>query len=202
MTMLTVLNPEEMGRLEAVSPTETMMQEHGVLERVIMILERAMGRMRAGLAPDYEAVAGSAALIREYIQDFHEKNEERHIFPSVYSRPGMAEFVKTLRKQHEQGRPLIDEIQRAAKHRNGSLREVLAGRLRGFIDLYRPHKAWEDTVLFPAYRMAVARDEALKLGDSLEKMEHHRFGQSALLHFLGQTEILEKSVGITGLRVD
>jgi len=199
MTLLTVLNPEELGRLEAVSPTETMMQEHGILERIIMVLERAMGRMRAGLLPDYEAIAGAAVLIREYIQDFHEKNEERHIFPKVYSRPGMADFVKTLRRQHEQGRPIIDEILRATRHRNGTPHEVLAGRLRGFTDLYRPHKAWEDTVLFPAYRMAATQDEALKLGDFLEKMEHHRFGQPALLHFLGQTEALEKSVGIAGL---
>src|SRR5689334_2202880 len=66
---------------EEVSPAEDLMREHGVLKRVLLIYGEAIHRIENGIDLPPEAVADSAKIIRSFIEDYHEKLEEDHLFP-------------------------------------------------------------------------------------------------------------------------
>src|SRR5205085_12675248 len=81
---------------EEVSPTEDLMREHGVLKRVLFVYAEAVRRMdaNADLAP--EAVMDSAKIIRNFIEDYHEKLEEDFLFPRFKKAGKLVDLVDVL----------------------------------------------------------------------------------------------------------
>ena len=66
---------------EEVSPAEDLMREHGVLKRVLLIYREGIRRIDAKQQVPPEVLSSSANLIRKFIEDYHEKLEEEHLFP-------------------------------------------------------------------------------------------------------------------------
>src|SRR5689334_6674430 len=66
---------------EDVSPPEDLMREHGALNRLLLIYEESGRRLDSGQGLPIEVVAGSADLIRRFIEQYHEKLEEDFLFP-------------------------------------------------------------------------------------------------------------------------
>src|SRR5437667_6359017 len=158
---------------EEVSPAEDLMREHGVLKRVLLIYEEAMRRMMANQDLPVETVADSAKIIRNFIEDYHEKLEENFLFPRFEKAGTLTDLVRTLRDQHAAGRRVTDLTLALAKQstiKNAGERTQLADSLRQFIRMYNPHEAREDTVLFPAFRKIVSANEYASLGEDFEKM--------------------------------
>jgi hypothetical protein len=77
---------------EDVSTNEDLMREHGVLNRVLLIYDEAMRRIQAKEKFDPAVITKSAGLIKSFIEDYHEKLEEDHIFPrfEAYGEPACA----------------------------------------------------------------------------------------------------------------
>lgn len=147
---------------DEVSPTEDLMREHGVLRRILLVYGEAARRLDAKQPlPSGGAVAQAATIVREFIEDYHERDEEQYIFPPLERAQQLAELVATLRAQHQAGRKLTEEIRRAPT----------AVALRKFIRMYEPHAAFEDTVLFPAFRALVGARALDKLKDVFEDKE-------------------------------
>ena len=65
--------------------------------------------------------------------------------------------------------------------------------------MYRPHEAREDTVLFPAFRSIVSKNEYDSLGDEFEKKEDELFGEEGFFKVVDQVAGLEKKLGIYDL---
>jgi hypothetical protein len=70
---------------------------------------------------------------------------------------------------------------------------------RAFIRLYRPHKAREDTVLFPALHWLVTSKRLSDLGDDFEKEEDRLFGEGGFEKTVDQVAGIEKGLGIYDL---
>ena len=64
-----------------VTPPEDLMREHGVLDRVLLIYEAVMRRFGSGEDFDPAVITDSANIVREFIEDYHEKLEENYVFP-------------------------------------------------------------------------------------------------------------------------
>jgi hypothetical protein len=62
--------------------------------------------------------------------------------------------------------------------------------------MYGPHKAHEDTVLFPAVHALVTADEYDRLGDEFEGREISLFGEGGFEKMVGKVADLEKQLGI------
>jgi hemerythrin-like domain-containing protein len=184
------------------TPLEDLMQEHAVLERVLLIYEEAMRRLVSGgeLAPTVLAQAGG--IIRRYIEDHHERDEEQHVFPRL-ERVGVAvELVHTLLAQHEAGRRLTSEVigrATAAGVRDPGDRERLGAAMQRFVRMYRPHAARENTVLFPAFRRALSRPEYERLRTTLERSERAAFGGNPFDAALAEVVTIERALGIDDL---
>ena len=188
---------------EEISPAEDLMREHGVLNRTLLIYEEAVRRLTArqvDLAP--EVVHDTADLLRRFIEDYHEKLEEDYLFPRFEQAGQHASLVNVLRQQHDAGRRVTDRILGSATLsalKDPAARGQLADAIRQYVRMYRPHEAREDTVLFPALRKMVTRNEYDALGEEFERKEHQLFGEAGFETAVEQVAALEKALGIDDL---
>ena len=185
-----------------VTPTEDLMREHGVLSRVLLIYEEAVRRLIGQRELPPEVLADSAGIIRTFIENYHEKNEENYVFPRFEKAGKLIDLVKVLRIQHEAGRRLTESIQQLstlAAFKNAGDRSTLTTTIHKFIRMYRPHKAREDTVLFPALRSIVSAHEFGALGEEFEDKEHELFGAGGFEKMVDRVAGLEKKLGIRNL---
>jgi hemerythrin-like domain-containing protein len=188
--------------VEEVLPVEDLMREHGVLRRILLIYGEAIRRLGAGQDFDPKVVASAADIIRRFIEDYHEKSEEEHLFPHFEKAGKLVELVRILKEQHKAGRRVTTSIQGLATRASlasDTNRKVLAQYLRQFIRMYEPHAAREDTVLFPAFRSVITPKQYDAYSDLFEDKEHQLFGPNGFEDIVGQVAELEKALGILEL---
>src|SRR5689334_25404274 len=91
---------------DEVPPTEDLMREHGVLRRILLVYGEAARRLDGGGTEPVPLpeLGHAATIVREFIEDYHERDEEEHIFPVLEKAHKLAELVATLRAQHQAGR--------------------------------------------------------------------------------------------------
>lgn len=179
-----------------VTPGEDLMQEHGVLERVLLVYDEAARRLERSEALDATVVTTAAGIVRRFVEDYHEKLEEEFVFPRLEAAKRQTDLVAILRRQHQRGREVTDEIVKLA---SAPASADLARALRGFIRMYRPHAAREDTVLFPEFRSVVGRAAYRELGEKFEEQEHARFGEHGFEKTVAEVAKLETALSIGDL---
>ncbi len=180
-----------------VTPGEDLMQEHGVLERVLLIYDEVASRLETGRDVDLVLVSEASGIVRRFVEEYHEKLEEDFVFPRLEAARREVELVAVLREQHRRGRELTDTLTRLS--RQGSASSELSGALRSFVRMYRPHAAREETVLFPAFRGLFERKAYRELGEQFEEQEHARFGEHGFEDAVKEVARLEAALGIADL---
>lgn len=181
-----------------VSPPEDLMQEHGLLNRVLLIYDTCRIHLLNQENFPKEALFNAAGIIKTFVEDYHEKQEENYIFPRFQKANQLTDLVKVLLEQHQSGRKLTDQITELSKP--GKLSDTenqqLIKTLTAFNYMYRPHEAREDTVLFPAFRKIVSKHEYDALGEEFENNEHKLFGKEGFENMVDKVATIEKSLGI------
>jgi hemerythrin-like domain-containing protein len=176
------------------------MREHGVLRRVMYLYDDAARRLTDGREVPLDALAGGAALIRRVIEDYHEKLEENFVFPRFDRVGRFTELTATLRRQHQVGRALTDQIRALTAAPLGEAnRATLAELLSSFNHMYRPHAAREDTELFPALRQVVGGRAYDELGDQFEAEETRVLGEHGFERAVAEVARLEQAFGLGDL---
>ena len=168
------LAKEKKEEEEAVSPTEDLMREHGVLRRLLLVYAEVIRRVDGNQEVKPDVVAQSAQIIRAFIEDYHERDEEEYIFPRFLKAGKLTDLVNVLLAQHQAGRKLTAQIQKLATPAamsNPTNRRELTQPMRQFIRMYEPHAAREDTVLFPAFAALIGDKELHKLQELFEQKE-------------------------------
>ena len=184
------------GNEAEVTPGEDLMQEHGLLERILLIYDEAARRIDAKESLDLSLVKTSADIVKRFVEDYHEKNEEQFVFPRLQAAGREVDLVSVLLSQHKRGREVTDDILRRS---GASATPELAQLLRSFTRMYRPHAAREDTVLFPAFRDVVGRNAYHELGEQFEDKEHELFGEHGFEKTVAEVARLEGALGIGDL---
>jgi hemerythrin-like domain-containing protein len=187
---------------EEIAPPEDLMREHGVLNRVLLIYDEAVRRIDATQDLPPNSLGAAATIIRSFIEDYHEKLEEDYLFPRFEKAGRLTDLTHVLRAQHQAGRRLTDQVMQFASLqalKDPGRAETLKRTLQQFLRMYRPHEAREDTVLFPALRHIVSKQESGALGEDFEKMEHNLFGEDGYEKMVDRVATIEKSLGIYDL---
>jgi hemerythrin-like domain-containing protein len=183
-----------------VSPAEDLMREHGLLNRLLLIYDDHLRMLAAKRSFDGSVLVNAADIIRQFVEEYHEKLEEDFLFPRFRKAGKLVSLVETLQAQHKAGRELTAKIRELAGTATlkyvSSDSEKLADALRAFLRMYRPHEAREDTVLFPAFRKIVSPHEYAALGEDFEKKEDEKFGEEGFFKVVDQVAELEKKLGI------
>src|SRR5438270_8547621 len=92
-----------------VPPTEDLMREHGVLRRVLLVYGEAARRLDARQPVDADVITAAATIVREFIEDYHEKDEEEFVFPRLQKAGKLQDVVAVLIAQHQAGRRLTEQ---------------------------------------------------------------------------------------------
>ncbi|HYK75765.1 MAG TPA: hemerythrin domain-containing protein [Daejeonella sp.] len=189
---------EKEGEGQNVSASEDLMQEHGLLNRILLIYDNCKTHLANKTAFPKEALSNAANVIRTFVEDYHEKQEEQYLFPRFQKANQLTDLVNVLLQQHQAGRKLTDEIMQLAKSQTATETESqkLIQLLTAFNTMYRPHEAREDTVLFPAFRKIVSKHEYDSLGEEFEKNEHKLFGEDGFETIVNKVADIEKALGI------
>lgn len=185
-----------------VTAPEDLMKEHGVLNRCLLIYEEGIRRVEARQEVPPEVFQHTAELIRTFVEEYHERNEEKYIFPEFEKARKLVDLVATLKAQHLAGRRVTAEILRLsapASFRVPAERTQLVAACRAFIRMYRPHEAREDTVLFPALRTLLSPKQVAALGDRMEEDEHKVLGAEGFEHSIEKVDKIEVQLGIHDL---
>jgi hemerythrin-like domain-containing protein len=186
----------------AVTPPEDLMREHGVLKRILLIYREGIRRLQAGNELPAQPINAGAAIIRSFIEDYHEQLEEKYVFPKLEQAGKLTDITAVLRTQHQRGRVITDRVLAAtgsASAPDQAARDALVQDLSVFIRMYEPHEAREDTVIFPTLRDVVPAKEFRDMAEIFEDEEHRRFGQAGFEGVVGKVADIEKSLGIYDL---
>jgi hemerythrin-like domain-containing protein len=166
---------------------------------VLLIYEEIIACLNSGRAFPVDTLANAAGIIRRFVEDYHEKLEENYLFPRFKKSGTLVDLVKVLLQQHQAGRRLTDRIRglaTASAIKDPAGKRQLAHYMGLFIRMYRPHKAREDTVLFPAFHSLVSPKEYASLGEAFEDKEEDLFGANGFEKIVQEVEQLEKTIGI------
>lgn len=187
---------------EGVSPAEDLMREHGVLNRILLVYDTCRVNLVNGEKFSLDALNNSAQIIRSFIEDYHEKLEEDFLFPRFEKANQLTDLVQVLRNQHKVGREITDQTIQLSKMKTNSNpddNQKLINLLTSFNAMYRPHEAREDTILFPALRKIISKNEYFALGEDFENKEHELFGEDGFETMVGKVADIEKQLGIYDL---
>ena len=194
-----------------ISPVEDLYQEHGLLNRLLLIYDEIVARIENKQIVNMKDVIMTAYIIRYFIEDYHEKNEETFIFPKLLKCHKYINMVKILISQHKLGRLYTDNIlvlsdnllnnkqPRYSPHDYSMKLLSLAYYIKSFTKMYRAHESREDTVIFRAFRSLVSPSEYAHIGEFFEKSEDKLLGKNGYDQTLQQVEIIEKNLGIYDL---
>lgn len=181
---------------EQVTPGEDLMREHGALGRILLVCQVCQRRLQAGQDLPDGLLAGQARLIRRFVEDYHERNEEQYVFP-VLEKAGQADLAHTLLAQHQAGRVMTDRILTGAQANcQGPAGQQAIDAIGQFLAMYFPHMFREDTIAFPTFQKAMPLDEYRRLGDMLEDREQQVLGKEGFERAVEQVALAEKTLGI------
>jgi hypothetical protein len=94
--------------LEEVPPTEDLMREHGLLNRVLIIYDTLIAQLKEKQLINNNIVLQAATIMRDFVHNYHEKQEEAHIFTIFEKNNSMMDMVAILKEQHQVGRRITD----------------------------------------------------------------------------------------------
>lgn len=180
---------------EEVSPNEDLMQEHGLLSRLLLIYEEVARKIDNGERYNAESLKRAATIVHTFLEGHHEKIEEKYIFPKLEEKKQYRELVSILKAQHGIGRKITTYIMDHASDADAPL----AVNLYTYANMFRPHAAREDTIVFPAFRKMVSQKEYEELAEIFEEEEEELFGKDCFERFVAEITEIEKELGIHDL---
>src|SRR5204863_7123696 len=129
-----------------VSPPEDLMQEHGVLNRILLIYDCCKIKLLNKETFSMTSISDAATIIRTFVEDYHEKQEENYLFPRFQKANQLTDLIDVLLKQHKAGRNITEQIIQITKQstRTDNENQRLIDLLTSFNTMYRPHEARED----------------------------------------------------------
>jgi hemerythrin-like domain-containing protein len=197
VTLLTGCDNKK-GEDKDVSPPEDLMQEHGLLNRVLLIYDFCKVKLIKQESFAANAISDAAGIIKTFVEDYHERQEEDYLFTRFKKANQLTDLVDVLLQQHQAGRKVTAQILQLSKQatRTDNENQRLIELFTLFNTMYRPHEAREDTILFPAFRKLVSQHEYDSLGEEFENNEHKLFGEDGFETMVGKVESIEKQLGI------
>ncbi len=170
-----------------------------MLRRILLIYGEGLRRLheKPGAFPS-GVLHRAAAIVQTFVEDYHEKLEETFLFPEFEKRGRLVPLVNVLRAQHEAGRRLTRVMESATANPSPSAAQLndFTVACKGFIRMYQPHAAREDTVLFPALHKLLSAARLDALGEAFEEEEDRRFGEDGFGKTVASVAVLEKELGI------
>jgi hemerythrin-like domain-containing protein len=177
--------------------TQTLMEEHRVIERVLTALQIAANRVSRGEGIRPAFFVNAALFIQNFADGCHHRKEEGVLFIAMNNSgvPAQGGPIGVMLAEHEQGRAFTRAMKDAAqKWEAGDLsaQAAVVQNALGYVALLRQHIQKEDNILFPMADRVIPTDRQEKVAADFEHIEHEETGEGVHEKYLALAEVLEK----------
>jgi hemerythrin-like domain-containing protein len=186
--------------------TETLMQEHRVIEGVLDTLQTAAQSAGEGnpatrgpsaLRPSF--FIDAADFIRGFADGCHHHKEEGVLFKMMADNgfPTQGGPIGMMLQEHELGRQYTRAMRSAAEkwaQGDESARQQAVENAQGYVALLRQHIMKEDNILFPMADRAIPVSEHDAVFSGFEQVEHEETGEGVHEKYLALAERLHDEV--------
>lgn len=144
--------------------TQRLKQEHQLILRMLMLLERNTELTAAGSFRDYRFYLDGVDFIRNYADRFHHAKEEDILFEALIENgmPRANSPVAAMLMEHEQGRAFVRGLEEAATRAlNGESDQeaAIVANAQGYLELLREHISKEDEILYPLAERVIPEEK-------------------------------------------
>jgi hemerythrin-like domain-containing protein len=176
-------------------PTEILMEEHRVIERVLTALEKAASRLSRGEDVYLRFFSGTTALISGFADSYHYKKEEKVLYPALVENglPKDTGPVAMMLAEHEEGRRLAQRLRQVTERFQAGdvkVRDQVVLSAMGYVSLLRRHMDKEDKVLFPLVANVIPVDRQAQIIEAFERFEREENGAELHEKYYGMAERL------------
>lgn len=181
-------------------PTEDLMREHGLLNRILLIYDYAvtfLSEHNAFCEELVSALSKSLHIVTKFIEEYHEPLEEKYIFAPLLDRGIETDLINELIKQHRISSLITKKIVLHLENKNA---KKVIYYLKMFVFMYRAHESREDTIIFNKFRKLSTKGELERLGEEFERSEIKIFGKNGYEKLLEDVEQIEKGLYIHNLK--
>jgi hemerythrin-like domain-containing protein len=181
--------------------TDILMNEHRVIERVLLALETAAQRAEQGQDVRPGFFLEGADFVKGFADGCHHQKEEGVLFKEMVAAgmPQNAGPVGMMLLEHEEGRNYTRAMREAAgKWQAGDTgaRPAVIAAARGYADLLRQHIQKEDGILYPMAHQVIPPKVQARLVADFEQVEHEETGPGVHEKYLALAEKLQEEMGL------
>jgi len=196
-----MLAPEFIDEAHAMRATETLSEDHRLIERVFGALQVAAARLADGEAVAPSLFVDAARFIREFADGCHHRNEEEVLFPALvrHGFPLEQGPVAVMLHEHEQGRAHAAALREAADRFAAGDRSAIPAIVDAayaYAGLLRAHIAKEDQILFRMAERAIPQDEHDAIFDAFESVARERPNPQPRAAYEALATRLEATLGL------
>lgn len=176
--------------------TDTLMEEHRIIERVLTALEKQARRLDAGEAVRPAFFLDAADFVRNFADGCHHEKEEDNLFPAMVAH-GFSEDegpVAVMLADHEEGRRLVGAMGDAAERLEGGDTEAAPEVVRnaiGYVAVLRQHIMKEDNILFPMADRALPEEQKDQLAEAFADLDADDASEGVRQKYVALAEKLE-----------
>lgn len=157
-------------------PTETLEEEHHVIQKVVAVMIALLERLESVQEVKGETINDIVEFMRTFGDKCHHGKEETYLFPLLGDRgvPMTGCPIAVLTHEHERGRSLVKQLSESgAAYANGdsASKDALVKSLKGLIELYPNHIWKEDYLLFPMTNKVLKDEDQKELSDKFEAVD-------------------------------
>jgi hemerythrin-like domain-containing protein len=176
-------------------PTEVLMEEHRVIERVLIALEKAASRLSRGEDVYLRFFSGTSALIYGFADSYHYKKEEQVLFAALVENgfPRETGPVALMLAEHEEGRRLGQRLRQVSERFQAGdvkMRDQVVLSALGYVSLLRRHMEKEDKQLFPLVEKIIPVERQNLIIDAFDRFEREENGAELHEKYYGMAERL------------
>ncbi len=180
-------------------PTEALMKDHRVIERLCRVLNGAASCLDSGGSIAPQVFERSLRFIREFADSYHHGREEDLLFPAMEAHgvPRNGGPTGVMIMDHQQGRESVRGLAEALKRWAGgdaSAKVDVARHARAYSQLLLEHIPKEDNILYPIADSVLEPEEQDALAIKFQAVERDRIGDR-YQEYVKLVEELEAEVG-------
>lgn len=181
--------------------TDILMNEHRVIERVLLALETAAQRAEQGQEVRPGFFLEGADFIKGFADGCHHHKEEGVLFKEMVA-AGMPQNggpVGVMLAEHEEGRGYTRAMREAATRwqaGEAGARATVIAAARDYAGLLRQHIQKEDNILYPMAQQVIPPKVQTRLLSDFEHVEHEETGPGVHEKYLALAEKLQQEMGL------
>lgn len=160
-------------------PTDDLMNEHRVIERMLEILTKASNRLEKGQDIDSELYVDAVDFLKNFADKCHHTKEEKLLFEKMMERGVSGEVgpIAVMMREHQDGRAHVKSLDKLSKEKmSKTTREGLIKSSRAYVDLLSKHIQKEDNVLYPLANQILDKDDQKELEKGFKEVEEKVMG--------------------------